>query len=106
MYCFFDLDYGLGSAYRSIYSDYSSATWTNGYYYNGVWVNLGHYARVVSNQVGLNIVARTSVAGLAMGAFYYNNDPYTVHYYYAQTHSPRPQRSGSVVCVLNGTPKR
>jgi hypothetical protein len=88
MGCIFDLDFGLSTAYHSVYYDYSGGTWTNGYYYNGVWSGIGYYCSVVSDQFERNIGDRTSAEGMTQGAFYYNNNPGTVYYYYAQTQIP------------------
>jgi hypothetical protein len=88
MACIFDLDFGLGTAYRSTYYDYSSGTWTYRYLYDGSWADIGHYCSVVSFQSAGSIGDRASVEGMTQGAFYYNNNPGTVYYYYAQTQFP------------------
>ncbi len=95
----FDLDYSKSTAYRLIYYDYSSGTWTNGYLFNGKWAYLKddnqniYSAYVVSDQYNsaqnnLNFGLRNSAAGMTQEAFYYNNNHNTVYYHYAQTQVP------------------
>ncbi len=85
----YDLDYGLSTAYHSDYYDYDSGTWTNGYYFNGNWCSLGgYYASVVSYQSYWSFGDHVSAEGMTVGAFYYNSNPNTVDYYYAQTQVP------------------
>lgn len=93
----FDLDFGLPSASHLVYYDYSSGQWLTyyWYYFNG-WHkepfdpagSYNDYVLYVGDQYNWNFGDRTSAAGMTQGAFYYNNNPYTVYYHYAQTQVP------------------
>lgn len=86
------LDYGLGSQWYSNFYDYSSGTWTNGYYYNNQWVSLGYYASVDNDQMGQFFSDRASIEGTTQGVFYRTSAPTNYLYYWAYTQIP-PQHS-------------
>lgn len=89
MGCIFDVDFGLGSAYHATWYDYSLGTWTNGYYYDGVWRNIDHYCNIVSDQFPRDLIGnRFSAEGMTQGIFFYYNWPWTIYYRYAQTQTP------------------
>ena len=92
MGCIFDLDFQRSTAYHYVSYDYSSGQWLTGYWYyvHGEWVyySLGNQVLYVGDQFNWNFGDRISAAGMTQGAFYYNNNPYTVYYRYAQTQVP------------------
>jgi len=85
-----DVDYGLPTAARSIYYNYNSGSWVQGYtyYFDGHplyqplnWVF--YKAQVIESWFD-----RTSAEGMTQGKFIYDNNPNTVYYRYAQTQVP------------------
>ena len=93
MVCYMDFDFHLSTATRYVYYDYNSGDWLDSYWYyypyTGWYHNYPGYSFLyVGDTYNLNFDDRTSAAGMTQGAFYYDNDPYTVYYHYAQTQVP------------------
>lgn len=93
MGCIFDVDFGMGSAYHSIYYDYSwPGTWDDHYHYpypdSEQVVYLNHYSWIVRDHFERDIDSRTSVSAMTQGCFYYISFPWTYEYHYAQTQIP------------------
>lgn len=82
------IDYGLSTQSYTNYYDYSSGTWTNGYYYNSVWSPIGHYCSVDSDQTSQALNDRTSVEGVTSANFYNMSSPNTLYFYQCYTQLP------------------
>ena len=93
---YFDVDYGLSTATRTIYYNYNWGEWLTYYWYyfqgwhEQYFDQQYHTAQVyyLGQQWNYNFGDRTSAEGMTQGAFYYTNDPWTVYYHYAQTQVP------------------
>jgi hypothetical protein len=85
-----DVDYGLSTASRSIYYNYASGSWVNGYdyYFDGHPLHANLNWVYYKAQVITATFDRTSTEGMTQGLFINDNDPNTVYYRYAQTQVP------------------
>jgi hypothetical protein len=92
MGCIFDVDWGMGSAYHSVYYDYQyPPTWDDGYYYpdeSGYWQDIGYYCWIVRDNFSRDLGSRSSVSAMTQGAFWYLNNPSEIEFHYAQTQTP------------------